>query len=228
MLFQSHIIQVQSFSHIFIFWVSYPSQVCQEPFGLVRPLYCIICSQTVQCRQRAPVQNAQILHKMILGFFPIFYFSLGFETDVFHQHFHFVLCSTYKLFQCTFPIFNTRSEITEWVFFLDEAHKTKRTTEMVTRSRNTNSDLEALSKHPILQNTLLVPKHKPPGQVQKTQVYFDQHITFVVKVWQFIPLIPALIPSYWMKCKYTAVALEHILCSHPSLAHSLFCLYHEY
>lgn len=42
---------------------------------------------------------------------------------------------------------------TEWVFFLDEAHKSKEKVEMVTRSRNTNSDLEAPSKHPILQNT---------------------------------------------------------------------------
>lgn len=31
-----------------------------------------------------------------------------------------------------------------------------------------------------------------------------------------------------MKSKYTAVAMEHVVCSYPSLAHSLFCLYHEY
>lgn len=60
---------------------------------------------------------------LIFGVFFLFLY-IGFKTDLLHQHFHFVHCYAKKLFQCTFPLFNTGSENTlQRVFFSDKAHK---------------------------------------------------------------------------------------------------------
>lgn len=129
------------------------------------------------------------------GFSLIFHFSLHFKTDLLHQSFHFVHCCTYKLFQCMFPIFNTRSEITSqsgcsfWMRHIKAKRKLRWWQGVETQTLTLKPHLSIVSCRTL---TLLLPQHKPPGQVQKTQVYFDKlfPLSFVAKVLQFIPLIP--------------------------------------
>lgn len=76
------------FPHIhLVSFLPFPSM--PGTFGLIRPLYCIFCSQT-EVQAASTSKKCTYTAQVNLGIFsPFCFFSLCFKTDMLHQNFHF-------------------------------------------------------------------------------------------------------------------------------------------